>query len=482
MNSFINCCLFLIVIVISINSYCQTTVILQPGAEEGKDAKINNLNLNNPGLAKEFIASSWTLSGDELIVRSLIEFDLSFIPQGSEILASKLFLYSAYPLPSGNHSKLDGSNECLFQRIISPWEEMEVNWDNQPETTEEEMVIFPQSSDEMDDYIINVTDLVQEIVDNPDNSHGFLMRMREEQNFRRLNFASSDYPDSTKHPELMVTYVEDNQLEYKMVLQPDSVKGKDAKVNNFNLNNAGKAKEFIANSWTLGGEKLIARSMVEFDLTTVYENVLVSHAYLHLFVHNPLPSGNHSQLGGSNTSHLYRIIQPWDETTMKWEDQPEFTLENEIVVKPSNSPIEDYIIEVTQLVQDMMDNPEESFGFFFEQENEIDFHRLNFASSDYVEKTKHPKLVVYYLKLYTEIEKNVLNFKIYPNPFAEKLNIDLNGPARIKLFDLMGNIRYDSFKSESHFEINLEKFPSGMYFVIAEKPNGTKTCIRSVKQ
>ena len=55
---------------------------------------------------------------------------------------------------------------------------------------------------------IDVTQLVQDIVDNPASSYGFMILLQNEASYRAVYFASSDYTDSAKHPKLVVAYTQ----------------------------------------------------------------------------------------------------------------------------------------------------------------------------------------------------------------------------------------------------------------------------------
>lgn len=66
------------------------------------------------------------------------------------------------------------------------------------------------------------------------------------------------------------------------------------------------------------------------------------------------------------------------------------------------------------------------------------------------------------------------SFKVYPNPFGEKLNVLLtrsvsDDPLTIKIFDLQGRIVYtrvfSDIGSDPHKELDLENLTSGMYFL-----------------
>ena len=194
-------------------SMAQTTVVLQPDASIGKDDMINSRlpdGINYPGVHPDLNAMAWTNSGELAILRSLIEFDLSSIPANAVVNSAFLSLYNNPTSPNNNggeHSSLSGSNEAVLQRIVSIWEEYTVTWNNQPVTTIQNEVYLPQSTDPHQDYTnIDVTTLVQDMVDNPATSFGFMLKLQTEEIYRCLIFASSDNQDPSKHPKLVVTY------------------------------------------------------------------------------------------------------------------------------------------------------------------------------------------------------------------------------------------------------------------------------------
>ncbi|MCF8228657.1 MAG: PKD domain-containing protein [Bacteroidales bacterium] len=214
-------------------SYGQITVELQPHATEGKDAKVNSLNLWDPGLSQEFIANAWTFGGTPGEVRSFIEFDLTFIPDSVQIQDARLCLYTAQPMPSGNHSQLTGSNECWLRRVTEAWSEENILWETQPAATEEGQIYIPASSHSLQDYEIDVTDMVQDMVAYPDNNHGFMIILQLEEHYRRMNFASSDHPDSSAHPKLIVTYDEAPASNDLLLYYPIEGNANDASGNGF---------------------------------------------------------------------------------------------------------------------------------------------------------------------------------------------------------------------------------------------------------
>jgi len=183
-------------------------VILRPDWEIGKDAVVLNrpgYENTNYGVHPDFICNAWVNGGDDVFQRSLLEFDLSFIPSNSSIVSAELSLYSN-PL-SGNTQLHSGANSSYLQRITSTWNEGTVTWNNQPTTTTANQVTLAQSVSQTDNYPkIPVTALVQDMVNNPSSSFGFMLRLQTEVKMRTLVFAASDHPDTSLHPKLEICY------------------------------------------------------------------------------------------------------------------------------------------------------------------------------------------------------------------------------------------------------------------------------------
>jgi PKD repeat protein len=187
------------------NTWSQDTLVLQPGPE-GKDAYINDYYETNYGDYPNMYALATTSWGDFFTSRSLLEFDLSSIPPGSYILEAKLSLYFANN-PSTPHYHC-GENAAFLQRVIEPWDEHEVTWWNQPGITEQNQVELPTSQYEDQDYPdIDVKDLFQDIISDPENSHGILFRLQVEEYDRKMMFASGDYMENPElRPKLVIIY------------------------------------------------------------------------------------------------------------------------------------------------------------------------------------------------------------------------------------------------------------------------------------
>ena len=189
------------------------TLVLQPGPENGKDAWIEDYPFDdyrdrNFGNYPDFPALAWTASGSPVKVRSLIDFDLSTIPQGTSIISAKLSLYHGIESGHGlGHSQLSGSNDAKLCLITEAWDESQVTWNSVPSYTEDNSVFIPASVDSAQDYTdINVTGLVQSQINNPDKYFGFMLMLNTEDAYRRLMFSSSDCEVDTLRPKLTIKY------------------------------------------------------------------------------------------------------------------------------------------------------------------------------------------------------------------------------------------------------------------------------------
>lgn len=182
----------------------QTTLFLKPGAE-GKDAMVHSyLEYTNLGNNQSLVSAAWTYQGNFGIIRTLVFFDLSSICPGSEILTADLsFFYD----PFCGHEGHGGENSAWLRRVVENWNENSVIWWTQPDITFENQILLPPSISSSQDYVnIDVTNLIQDMIDDPDNSYGFQLRMVTEEIYRSLTFASGDHFDSDLWPEIEISY------------------------------------------------------------------------------------------------------------------------------------------------------------------------------------------------------------------------------------------------------------------------------------
>lgn len=202
---------------------CYKKLVLQPGPEKGKDAMISNLDpVKNFGDYKYFEATF--LPEPQLTVmrsnRSLIWFDMNDLPKSAVIKKVILRLYYDEPIPWDSTVFISDSSKAsdevpwyggVLQRIISPWDEHKVTWNDQPKTTTYNQVyISPFRCS--DHYIdVDVTNFYLPVIgDSPEYPYyGMYFRLWPEDRFPGFRFASSDYPDATMRPRLTIFYTLD---------------------------------------------------------------------------------------------------------------------------------------------------------------------------------------------------------------------------------------------------------------------------------
>ncbi len=167
---------------------------------------------NNYGKLEDIHIYSWFQGGLLNVNRVLIDFNLDAIPKRAIIYKAFLSLYlnptSVYDKVGGNQ----GQDSIIIQRVVSNWHESDVTWKKQPETTIENQLIIPKNENSKEDYInIDVTNIVQDIVNEDDGRYGILIRHKNEKPYNVVFFASSNNPNKKLHPKLKVYYRKNNK-------------------------------------------------------------------------------------------------------------------------------------------------------------------------------------------------------------------------------------------------------------------------------
>ena len=200
-------------LVVTLDKVGENTIVVLQGSEKMQDISFSSMNpsLNREDDYPEYLrAVAWTVSGTPAAIRSLIDFDLSTIPDNTTITSAKLTLYNNdddIAIGGPGHSKISGSNESVLQRVTASWDINTVTWNNQPTATNINQVLLPESTSAYQDYMdIDVTALIQYFIENPAENHGLMLKLKTEQHYRSLNFCSSDHADASKHPKLVITY------------------------------------------------------------------------------------------------------------------------------------------------------------------------------------------------------------------------------------------------------------------------------------
>ena len=154
--------------------------------------------------------TAWTNGGTLVLHRSFIEFDLTSIPSTANISQATLKLYAdanSTTYPDG-HDRTGGANACQLTQVSDEWQDSTITWDIQPLTDSATMLVIPETSDPFENKEVDVTEMVEDMVASPEDNHGFRLMLANENYYLRVVFASSDHPDDTLHPALVVTYSE----------------------------------------------------------------------------------------------------------------------------------------------------------------------------------------------------------------------------------------------------------------------------------
>ncbi len=458
-----------------------TTIVLQPGSVIGEDAIVSDNSPDlNFGTIEDIRSMAWTLGGVPFVDRNFLRFDLSSIPSNAIVQQATLTLYNnPTSLASSGHSSLSGSDESVLVRVLGPWSENTITWNNQPPTDNINEVILPQDTNPNQDYILNVSSLVQDMIGIPSSNYGFMLRLVTESYWRCMIFASSDYSNAALHPKLEITY----RLDSCIVLQPDSSKGEDAIVSDNSPDlNYGTIEDIRPMAWTLGGVPFVDRSFLRFDLNAIPSNAIIQEATLTLY-NNPTSSASsgHSSLTGSDESALLRVLGPWAENTITWNNQPATDNVNQIILPQDTNPNQNYILNVATLVQDMVSNPSSNYGFMLRLVTENYYRCLIFASSDHPNSSLHPKLEICYTvpTSLNEIQKTD-KMAIYPNPssgmFSIVWNHRQNNFNHLQVVNYFGQSVFEKSISpgENRVDMDFVNRAKGIYFVTL---TGSNTCI-----
>ncbi len=141
--------------------------------------------------------------------RGLMDFDLSVIPSGSNILGAFLNLTAIGPFGVGDVAEVGhvGPDQCKLKRVTEAWNDNTVTWNTQPATTDVNATALASSTHALQNYYsIDVTLLVQDMINDLANSHGFMLQLDNETPTRGLAFHSGLAEHAEQRPTLLVVY------------------------------------------------------------------------------------------------------------------------------------------------------------------------------------------------------------------------------------------------------------------------------------
>ena len=243
------------------------------------------------------------------------------------------------------------------------------------------------------------------------------------------------------------------------------------------------SSDLTAYAWTCDGDLCTGRGFFKIGLEAIPAGALINSASLYLFANTTtgIGFGGSEPQTGNNDANVFRVIEDWDDATLTWTEQPEVTTENALVIDESIDPIQDYVLDATAMIQDMIDDPTGSFGFTIRLQDEGDFYSsLIFASSYHFNEDIHPKLEVNYT-IQDAIEPvDVPSFNIYPNPANDFFTISFNelttNNSEIRICDMLGTqvMKIDVPAGVTDYNCALQNLSAGLYFVYLDKMTASK--------
>lgn len=198
--------IFLVALFLAIQNplIAQKTIILSPQTTKVKDAVIGSLVPdNNYGKNENIHIYNWTQQGYLNTVRVLIDFDLSVLPKNIVIEEAILVLY--YNDTSIYGARHRGENSFQIVKIIRRWDEDKVTWSNQPETSYYNKIFVDSTDNPYQNTVVDITVLAKDAIKS-DNFHGFMLKHIDESPYKVNFYSSSDHPDISRHPKLIIKY------------------------------------------------------------------------------------------------------------------------------------------------------------------------------------------------------------------------------------------------------------------------------------
>ncbi len=478
---------------------CISKIRLQHDPESGKDAFVHSEPLReslNFGDNPSFNVMSWTFDGSPGTLREYIQFNLNAIPSGSSVYSAKLTLFGKTELNGSAHSCLSGNNDFVIRRVTEAWDEHTITWLDQPTVSnltnlENEVLVSAICTPEAPAMEINITDMVQYMVNNPAANYGIQVALQTEAFYRALIFHSSDSPDASKRPLLEIEF--SNNVE-SFVFQPDA-SGFDAFVHSEPSRetfNYGDNPSFDAMSWTFDGSPGTLREYFQFDLSSLGTGTIINNAKLYLCGKTEANGSAHSCLSGTNEFMLSRVLAPWDEHTINWLNQPPVSaLPGEVQTEGSLcTPADNVEIDVTSFVQEMVNNPSTNYGWQLALQTESYYRALIFHSSDSPDAEKRPKLVIQACQASVGTKQAAFekNIHIFPNPVTCLMTLQFEQTivekVILNILDATGKLVFQEqlAPGTNGIEINTAPWPAGFYVASLTSRDGKTSHTKIIKQ
>lgn len=205
--------------------HAQCVITLRPGPTDGKDTHVFQMSCSstyaqqtglcettNFGTWTENYINAWSWNGTQGKIRSFMEFDLDSLANiGCTVNSAILRIFpepgnTQYNCGAASTAHPCDDNSFVVSRVTQPWNELTVNWVNQPPVASTVPLIdYVQHADVSGAYdpsSIDITDMVNFWLTNPTQNHGMRFSFLTESSYRRLAYCSSEHANGLLRPTL----------------------------------------------------------------------------------------------------------------------------------------------------------------------------------------------------------------------------------------------------------------------------------------
>ncbi len=377
-----------------------TTCVSLYGGNSGGNllTAYNSLPPQDPSIGGGLDMFAWTANDVGVPVfnaHSAFKFDFSSIPANSTITSASLYLYAKpgngvrpNQATFSNNSTPD-ANAGLLLPITKEWNTATTKWGNDPTTTTYRQVEIAASTNDNQDYILDMTELVKFWTSTPDSNFGVMGRIKNETPYNCLEFYGSEAGiDSALLMRLDVCYIANDCFSFF---------GGNTDGNMLSTYNSlppfgpaiGQGLDMFA--WTandIGIPVFDAHSAFKFNLSSIPADATIESAKLYLYAKpaNGIRPGqatfSDNSTADRNAGLLLPITKEWNTATAIWGNDPISTTYRQVELPASTSDNQDYVVDMADLVKFWVSTPDSNFGVLGRIKNETPYNCLEFYGSE----------------------------------------------------------------------------------------------------
>lgn len=152
-------------------------------------------------------------------------------------------------------------------------------------------------------------------------------------------------------------------------------------------------------AWTINYVPVTVRNLIKFDLSSIPSNATIVSADLYMYSDTIPQNGDlvHANSGIDNSFVVQQVAANWDPATVTWFNQPTGLTTNQVVLPNTPLPFLNMDINVKDIISTMI-STNTNYGFKLLLQSETEYTSRIFCSSYYSDASRHPRLVVKYIK------------------------------------------------------------------------------------